>query len=240
MITDPTNTGRDPVPQAKVARAFNGVWIPASLWRRKDLTWFQKCLLAEISSFEECFASNGYLAELMNSTAKNVSNEISALRKKGLILDWGWDGERRYLTVARDVHPNPHGDPIQLQVDTLSSCGWNRVTSVGARGLKETKETPEVSGAPLVSDFGRKKLTKEEACRFLRWPRFPIPSKTAVESVAEERGWDKLLECGRLDDAYKALYKNKWHHHNGKRWSVVRHWEDFFEALENTMRDACG
>lgn len=113
-------------------------------------------------------------------------------------------------------------------------------TKTTEQGLKETKETSEVSDVPLVSDFGAVNRTREQKRRYLRWPRFEIPSITAVEAYAEKNGWDKLMMCGRLQEAYETLYANKWHHWNKHHWMVVKFWGDYFQALEDKMNDAVG
>jgi hypothetical protein len=95
-------------PQLNPRREFRGVWIRASLWRRKDLSWFEKCLLAEIDSLgEQCFASNGYLAAMMGTTPGNIANGISRLRTAGLIVDLAFDGRVRRLTVDASVASDP-------------------------------------------------------------------------------------------------------------------------------------
>jgi hypothetical protein len=101
-------------------REFRGVWIRASLWRRQDVSWFEKCLLAEIDSLgEACFASNGYLAQMMGTTPGNVANAISRLRQKGLIRDLDFNGRVRRLVVD----PSVASDPSLAQAFTK---GWNQ------------------------------------------------------------------------------------------------------------------
>ena len=89
-------------------KEFRGVWIRASLWRRKDLTWFEKCLIAEIDCFaDNCFASNAYLAEMMNTTESRLSNALTKLRKLGLVIDAGFNGRVRQILIADNVSSDP-------------------------------------------------------------------------------------------------------------------------------------
>lgn len=101
-------------------KEFRGVWIRASLWRRKDLTWFEKCLIAEIDCFaDNCFASNAYLAEMMNTTESRLSNALTKLRKMGLVIDAGFNGRVRQILVADNVSSDPKiHNPTEKKVES--------------------------------------------------------------------------------------------------------------------------
>ena len=91
-------------------KEFRGVWIRASLWKRQDLTWFEKCLIAEIDCFAgNCFASNAYLAEMMGTTESRLANALSKLRGMGLIIDGSFNGRVRQIMVADEVSSDPSG-----------------------------------------------------------------------------------------------------------------------------------
>ena len=100
-------------------RKFKGVWIPRSIWTNPDLSWLEKCLWAEIGSLstkeEPCFASNGYLAKMMCSTEKSVSNMVANLKSKGLIVIVSFDGRNRQM-IAVEAPPTG-GCSINPQVD---------------------------------------------------------------------------------------------------------------------------
>jgi hypothetical protein len=94
-------------------RAFKGVWIPASLWNRTDISWFEKALVAEIdalSSEEDgpCFASLEFLAERMDSTPKSISNILSKLQLLGVVKRLFSDGRRTFRCVCPDYSSDPH------------------------------------------------------------------------------------------------------------------------------------
>lgn len=98
-------------------RKFSGVWVRASLWNRKDLTWFEKCLLCQIDSFDTCFASNSFLAEHMGTSEQTVQNGISKFRSLGLIIDWGEKGKQRQITVADCVSADPIHEKSETKVE---------------------------------------------------------------------------------------------------------------------------
>jgi DNA-binding Lrp family transcriptional regulator len=88
---------------SKQKREFKGMWIPKELYLTTELSWSEKILLAEIDSLNNngdgCFASNKYFAKFLNLTEQVVANNISKLRKKGLIIDIKFDGRKRYIDV---------------------------------------------------------------------------------------------------------------------------------------------
>lgn len=88
-------------------REFKGVWIPADIWLRQDLSWMEKCLLAEIDSLDDgsgCFASNEFLAKRFDSTPASIANILSRLRKLGLVKDRSFDGRKRFISATHSRH----------------------------------------------------------------------------------------------------------------------------------------
>jgi hypothetical protein len=86
------------------ARQFKGVWIPAELWLDKNLTWTEKCLIAEIESLstkdKPCFATNEYLGKMFNVSERTIHNMLTELRKKGWIKNVVVDECKRGLIVV--------------------------------------------------------------------------------------------------------------------------------------------
>lgn len=86
-------------------REFRGVWIPANVWLDKRLTYFERCLLAEIDSLDGeergCFASNEYLSDFFNERVRKIQDGISKLKKLGYIYEDGFDGRTRILRTKK-------------------------------------------------------------------------------------------------------------------------------------------
>lgn len=68
---------------------LKGLWIPAEILLNEELTDKEKLILAMILYLSEetssCFASNKYIANIVNVTADRVSKIISSLRDKNYI-----------------------------------------------------------------------------------------------------------------------------------------------------------
>lgn len=86
-------------------RKFAGVWIDSEIYLAADITPTEKLLIAEINSLDKgdgCFAGNDYFAEFFITTPGNISNMISRLKDKGLVLDVSTDDGRR-LKISDDI-----------------------------------------------------------------------------------------------------------------------------------------
>ena len=90
-------------------RNFKGVFIPASLYLNKKLSWTEKFIIIEIDSLttdiEYCSATNKHFSELLGVSRDRVSRIISGLIEKGYIFskiiykDGTKQIEKRYLYI---------------------------------------------------------------------------------------------------------------------------------------------
>ena len=68
---------------------LKGLWIPAEILLDEDLSDKEKIILSMILYLSEesksCFASNKYIANIVNVTHERVSKIISALKDKGYV-----------------------------------------------------------------------------------------------------------------------------------------------------------
>jgi len=215
--------------QPKLSRAFNGVWIPASLWLRKDITWFQKCLLSEIASFETCSASNGYLAEAMGSTEGCIAKEISNLRKKGLILDMGFNGRQRWIVVAREAHPNPHG----ITEDSTQPLPYGKPSIYPAVNIDTSVEQRRDSNQTKGDRRRTLRVSAEEKDRMLREEIQLPPNAPTDQELAEILSRFPLIKKWR-GEMFWHLKGTKFHHWNRKRkqWEPIKHLVEYLNKLE--------
>ena len=72
-----------------VTQKLKGLWIPVEVLLNKDLSDKEKIILSIILYLSEetksCFASNKYIASIVNVTANRVSKIISSLKDKEYI-----------------------------------------------------------------------------------------------------------------------------------------------------------
>ena len=68
---------------------LKGIWIPAEILLNEDLSDKEKIILSIILYLSEetksCFASNKYIANIVNVTHERVSKIISSLKDKGYV-----------------------------------------------------------------------------------------------------------------------------------------------------------
>ena len=90
-----------------IKRDFKGIWIPASIWERPDLSGTERVLLAEVFSLssrdEGCTATNKYFSQFFHVSERTVSGAIASLVAKGLLKADAFDGRRRVLRVSPEV-----------------------------------------------------------------------------------------------------------------------------------------
>ncbi len=91
--------------QQNPTRSFQGIWIPAEIWLREDLSIQEKCLWAEIQSLYNkekggCYASNDYLLKFMGIKERRLQELLSNLKLKGLIEIVSFDGRKRVLKAV--------------------------------------------------------------------------------------------------------------------------------------------
>jgi len=213
--------------QSEPKREFKGVWIPASLWKRKDLSWLQKCILAEIDSLDKgCFASNGYLAKHMGIAERTLTNNLVELRKKGLLLDWGFNGRTRQMSVADNVSSDPQHTR-------------NRVPSIPKNGYADVPESGTIDTSVVTkvvtnkSKEVRRRASDEEKDRLLRQVEIPKNAPND-EELAQIVSRFPLLKRWRGNTVFWSLKGTKFHLWNGtlRMWEPIRNIPLLLSKLE--------
>jgi hypothetical protein len=208
-------------------KEFRGVWIRASLWRRKDLTWFEKCLIAEIDCFaNNCFASNAYLAEMMNTTESRLSNALSKLRSMGLIIDAGFNGRVRQILVADNVSSDPkihnptekiiNKDFTQVLTQPSPICEGRIHTEVNI----DTNREQSIENTPIIPSKG---IVSEFETFYSTYPR-------KVSKTNAEKAWKKqrcvLSEVMPSLQKQMKLWTDPQFIPHPATWLNGRRWED--------------
>ena len=133
-------------------RSFRGIWIPAELWLERRISALGRILVAEIDSLSSaprgCWASNGYLAELLGVSERQLQRLLAEVEEAGWITRemvedrQAVGGHWRFLRVVRPDHGAaiPAGDGGG---DTASVGDPQGGESVGARG--DNSATPPLA-----------------------------------------------------------------------------------------------
>lgn len=89
--------------EIQVNRNFKGIWIPREIWLDQKLTYFERCLLAEIQSLEGeddgCFASNEYFMKFFNEKERKIQDGLRKLKELGYIHQKSFNGRVRELVT---------------------------------------------------------------------------------------------------------------------------------------------
>lgn len=214
----------------ELSHAFKGVWIRASLWRNDKLSWFQKCLLAEIDNLQDgCFASNPYLAKIMGVPERTVTNNLTALRKLGLIIDWGTHNGRRQISVADSVSSDPKTSLPGIGYATYPESG-SIDTSGDSSKSEEPKESTSVEVAPIWKPDQR---SKEEKLKAIKSPK-DCPSESDFNAFVER---EELSFVANVD-VYRRLCLDKWRQWDGRNWRRIKYWQAYVHALNSKMEEA--
>ena len=106
---------------------LKGLWIPAEILLNEDLSDKEKIILSIILYLSEetksCFASNKYIANIVNVTHERVSKIISALKDKGYVsvkLKYKKDSkeieERQITPIVKNI--NRYSQDVQEGIET--------------------------------------------------------------------------------------------------------------------------
>ena len=105
---------------------LKGLWIPAEILLNKDLSDKEKIILSMILYLSEekgsCFASNKYIANIVNVTPERVSKIIRSLKDKGYVkvkLKYKTDSkeieERQIKPIVENI--DRHSQKLQEGID---------------------------------------------------------------------------------------------------------------------------
>ena len=106
---------------------LKGLWIPAEILLNEDLSDKEKIILSMILYLSEesknCFASNKYIANIVNVTHERVSKIISSLKGKGYVsvkLKYKKDSkeieERQITPIVKNI--NRYSQDVQEGIET--------------------------------------------------------------------------------------------------------------------------
>ena len=108
-------------------RKFKGIWIPAELWNSKGLSLQEKCLIAEIDSFNEFWMSNKAIGEFLGVSKDRAKQIVAKMKDSGIInVETTRDAEtkqilKRTITVSNDFKRKIFEASLNKKVDDYPS-----------------------------------------------------------------------------------------------------------------------
>lgn len=218
------------IPNVEGARQFKGVWVPKWIWEHPELTWMDKCLVAEIDSLssdeQPCYASNAFLAGRFTISEKRLANMLTRLRTLKVIETVSFDGRRRELRVCNDgkadfpesgnrVHENREGRLPGIR-EHANSIGTSSENSKSKRVTGHSFTLPEVLNTPdfitLWIEWREHRASKRasltpstEGRQLAKLAEQGLEIATRTVKHSLEQGWTGLFET----DADKKLLESK-------------------------------
>ncbi len=174
---------------------FTGIFIPAEILERQDLTFFEMLLLSWIDALYcpkhgGCYASNEYLGtKIKNSQPNTVAKAITNLRALGLIEDVSFDGRTRIIRAL-----------INRLVDKVQSKQGLDRNPIGVGQASNSKMDRHPSGVPLYPYIESKDDRKEERRR-------ESADKSATPASSPSKKKDKQPEPAKIAYGAHVLLK---------------------------------
>lgn len=234
-----------------MARAFTGIWFPAKLWLRRDLSMNEKAVMLEVNSLDlgpdRCFANNRHFADHIGVSVSRASEIISSLvERKFLGCRLHWEGKRvvkRNLWLMGSLErvndkPSDDEEPLRITEGPLRNIEAppSENTEDKNTPLNNTPKNPPTpaSGGVRVRKKAERKFDyspefeafweaypNKRGSKADAWKEFPA----AVESIM---GADMLmvnLQAYEFDtrDDFKFVP-------HAARWLARRAWDDDYDA----------
>ena len=114
---------------------LKGLWIPAEILLNKNLSDKEKIILAIILYLSEetksCFASNKYIANIVNVTHERVSKIISSLKDKGYV-----DVKLKYKTDSKEIEQRQ----IIPIVENINRCSQKHLEDIDINNYSDSQK----------------------------------------------------------------------------------------------------
>lgn len=153
-----------------ISRSFKGIWISAEVWLDRRLTYFERCLYAEIHSLDGvdgCYASNEYLCDFFQERERKIQEGISKLKALGYISVKSFDGRTRIL--KSNEYPQNDKSLFNTSEVRKPSCDKSLFNTSGVLESaplsyiynKEDNKEQQQRNAADVSDVEKEKAKKD-------------------------------------------------------------------------------
>ena len=143
-----------------VTQKLKGLWIPVEVLLNKDLSDKEKIILSMILYLSDetgsCFASNKYIANIVNVTADRVSKIISSLRAKNYIKV-----KLKYKTDSKEIEERQ----ILPMVETIKMYSQKHLEGIDINNYSDSQKQPYPIGdndKDIINNINNKNNYKKE------------------------------------------------------------------------------
>jgi len=164
--------------------SFTGVWIPVEVFQMETLTITEKVVYGIVNALdneEGCYASNGYLAQTLQLSDRQVKNVLKTLIDFQLVVRIEVDGKRILRTVEKQALVGAtdflgRGKPV-------SRRGGSRLPTDRTEDKKEDKPTLTLPYEQPFSDAWDKWVA------YRKQIKKPLSEMTMKEQLLMLSGW---------------------------------------------------
>ncbi len=146
-------------------RDFKGIWIPKEIWIDTCLSFFEKCLLAEIHSLDgenHCYADNNYFCNFFNVNVRTLQLGLAKLKEMGYISVISFDGRERKLASNLNKTTHEIFDTSRVKKITPQECNNLHPAHIYKRKDKRINTPISPKGDEKVAFGAFVRLSKEE------------------------------------------------------------------------------
>ena len=135
---------------------LKGLWIPGEILLNEELNDKEKIVLSMIFYLSEetksCFASNKYIANIVNVTADRVSKIISSLKEKNYIKV-----KLKYKTDSKEIEERQ----ILPIVENINRCSQKHLEGIDINNYSDSQKRPYSIGKndnDIINNIKNKKI----------------------------------------------------------------------------------
>jgi hypothetical protein len=195
--------------------SFTGVWIPVEVFQMETLTITEKVVYGIVNALdneEGCYASNGYLAQTLQLSDRQVKNVLKTLIDYQLVVRIEVDGKRILRTVEKQALVGAtdflgRGKPI-------SRKGGSRLPTYSKEDKKE--DSNNNIALPYGEPF-------KEA--WTKWETYRKQTKKPLTPMTKEEQLKMLSSWGNEQQAIESINK-----------SIAFGWQGLFVTNSNKTK----
>ncbi len=206
---------------------FTGVWIPAGVFQRADLSMSAKLLygvVVGLDGSDGCYASNAYLQRHLGLSERSIRGVLKELDDACLIRREDFNGKRIIRTVESIALSRSFADAqvTKSEGEAKNCLGGRQKTAVGGgkklppynkEDNKEDKTTPTPSSEDDIPwteglPFDSKAFSEAWAT----WIEYRKEMKKPLKPTTVKAQWKELVKWGEQKsiDAIEQSIKNGW------------------------------